>query len=62
LQGELEKMRREKETALMHAMMACLEVDEMVMKLNTRSKKSEELPTMSLPDVRWLTGPNGREW
>jgi hypothetical protein len=46
----------------MHATMAHLEVDEMAMKLNMRNKKSEELPTMLLPDLQWLTGPNGREW
>jgi hypothetical protein len=45
----------------MHATIAHLEVDEMVMKLNMRNKKFEELLTMSLPDVRWLTGPNGKE-
>jgi hypothetical protein len=58
---ELEKMQWEKEATLMHAMMARLEVDEMVMKLNSRNKKFKKLPTMSVPDVWWLTGPKGRE-
>lgn len=41
--------------------MAHLEVDKLTTKLNTKNKKSEELPTMSVPDVQWLTGSKGRE-
>jgi hypothetical protein len=41
VQHELEKMWQEKETALMHATMAHLEVDEMATKLNTRNCKGK---------------------
>ena len=33
----------------------------MAAKLNVKKKKADELPTMAVPEVCWLTGPEGRE-
>ena len=44
----------------MHAQLARQEVDELQMKLNARTKKKDELPTMSIPK-RWLTSEEGKE-
>ena len=45
----------------MHATMAQLEVKEMALKINSKKKKKDELPTMAVPEVRWLTGQKGKE-
>jgi hypothetical protein len=42
-------------------MMARVQVEEMAMKLNSKTKNQEELPLMHIPEVRWLTGAKGRE-
>jgi hypothetical protein len=54
-------MRKEKESAWVYAMMARVQVEEMAVKLNSKTKNQEELPLMHVPEVRWLMGAKGRE-
>ena len=61
LKAELAKVLHKKEAALMHAKMAQMEVKEMALKINSKKRKKDELPTMVVPEVRWLTGQKGKE-
>jgi hypothetical protein len=42
-------------------MMARAQVEEMAVKLNSKTKNQEELPLVHVPEVRWLIGTKGRE-
>jgi hypothetical protein len=59
LKAELAKVSSEKEAALMHAKMP--QVGEMALKMNWKKKRKDELPTMAVPEVCWLTGQKGKE-
>ena len=61
LKAELAKVLHKKEAALMHAKMVQMEVKEMALKINSKKRKKDELPTMVVPEVRWLTCQKGKE-
>jgi len=61
LKAELAKVLHEKEAAFMHAKMAHLEIKEMAIKISSKKKKKDKLPTMAVPKVHWLTGQKGKD-
>ena len=60
LRGRLSNATWHTQAAQMHATMAALECEEMTQKINTKKRRKEVEPTVSVAGVRWMTGPVGR--
>ena len=60
LRGKLGNAQWHAQAAQMHATMAALECEELTQKINTKKRRKEAEPTVSIAGVRWMTGPVGR--
>ena len=66
LEAEIHRLRRKlsdaqwhAQAAQIHATMVALECEELTQKINTKKRRKEAEPTISVAGVRWRTGPIG---
>jgi len=57
---KLDNVKWHAQAAQMHATMAGLECEELNKKINTKERRKEAEPTVSVAGVWWMTGPVGR--